>query len=126
MRLQRIRYLLVFFLAMFVVNGVAAATRACTLSQVRHQHGAAQRLQAAPDPTCPEAAATPCVVHCVQEAKSAEQKVPVVADSPAAFIAPPLDLRHASFPPVQAILPVALSQPIVGPPLTILFGHLRN
>jgi hypothetical protein len=126
MKLQRIRYLLVFFLAVFVVNGVAAATRACTLSQVRHEHSAAQRLQAAPDPTCPEAAATPCVAHCVQEAKSAEQKVPVVADSPAAFIAPPLVLSHASFPRVQAMLPVALSQPVVGPPLTILFGNLRN
>ncbi|UCG95954.1 MAG: hypothetical protein JSW31_09930 [Burkholderiales bacterium] len=124
MRLKRIRWLIVFIVAMFTVNGVAAAARACTLSQVRHEHSTLQWQQAKVDATCPEAAATPCVSHCVQEAKSGEQKAPV--DSPPAVIAPPLALTQATFPPVQSPLHVASSDLIVGPSLTILFGNLRN
>ncbi len=124
MKLKRIRWLIVFFLAMFTVNGIAAAARACTLSQVRHEHSALLLQQAAADASCPEAAATVCATHCVQEAKSAEQKAPV--DSPPAVIAPPLVLTYAAFPPMQSPLHGVSSDLIVGPSLTILFGNLRN
>lgn len=125
MRIQRIRRLLIFFLAMFMFNSVAAATRACTLSQVRHEHSALQLLDAKIDRTCPEAAATLCVTHCVQEAKSAEVKAPV--DSPpAAAMAPLAAFSYATLRPQPARLPVAITHLVVGPPLTILFGNLRN
>lgn len=124
MRLRSLRWLIVFFLAMFTVNGIAAVTRACTLSQVRHEHSTIQWQQAKVDATCPEAAAMLCVSHCVQEAKSGEQKAPV--DSPPAVIAPPLALTYATFPPVQSPLHVVSSDLVVSPSLTILFGNLRN
>lgn len=124
MKLRRFRCLIVFFLAMFAMNGIAAAARACTLSQVRHEHSVNQILHVEVEPSCPEAAATLCSTHCVQEAKSGEQKAP--ADTPVALIAPPPALTYATFPRVQSTLHVASSNLIVGPPLTILFGHLRN
>lgn len=123
MRIQRTRSLLVFFLALFMLNSVAAAARACTLSAVRHQHTSIQLQQDEVDRSCPEAAATLCVTHCVQEAKSGEQKVP--ADSPPAPMAPLLTFVYEAFRPEPTCLLVASSLLIVGPPLTILFGHLR-
>ncbi len=125
MRLQRVRALLIFFLAMFMVNSVAAVTRACTLSQVRHEHSALQLLSAEIDRNCPEAAATLCAIHCVQEAKSAEVKAP--ADLPPATAMAPLSAAsYAGLRPEPARLPVAITHFVVGPRLTILFGHLRN
>ena len=125
MRIQRIRRLLIFFLAMFMLNSVAAAARACTLSQVRHEHSAAQLLEARIDRTCPEATATLCVTHCVVEAKSAEVKAPV--DSPpVGAIAPLLTFSYGTLRPQPARLPVAITHLVVGPRLTILFGNLRN
>jgi hypothetical protein len=123
MRLQRIRCLLVFVLALFMVNSVAAAARACTLTQVRHEHSTIQLLQASVERACPEATATLCGTHCLQEAKSAEVKAPV--DSPAALIAPLFTFIHSTVRPEPAHLPVAIAQVIVGPSLTILFGNLR-
>jgi len=124
MKVRRSRWLIALFVALFAVHGIAAAARACTLSEVRHEHGTQLLQEVAVDPTCPEDTATPCTTHCVQEAKSGEQRAPV--DSPPAVIAPPLALRYATFPRVQQhTVHVASSDPVVGPPLTILFGNLR-
>ncbi len=125
MGMRRFRYLLVFLVAIFTVNSIAAAARACTFSQVRAEHTAIQLRDAGGDElNCSESDfATGCVTHCAQDARSGEQKAP--ADLPLPAFAPPSTVVYFSSRPAPIPLPVASSQLIVGPSLTILFGHLR-
>lgn len=124
MKLRRYRWVLLLVMALFMVNNVGAAARACLLTAAAHEHVSIRVQAPADDPSCPEAVATPCGMHCVQDAKATEQKAP--ADAPVAAFAPPLAYVLPSFRPVPARLPVAVSPVVVGPPLTILFGNLRN
>ena len=120
------RYVALFLAAMFFANNVAAAVRACIADAVMPEHAVvAVETAAASHPLCPQQDESgPCPTHYAQSYPSDEQKawagfprvvpVPVVAALPAIFHAQPKDRFYASAPPV------------VGPPLTILFGNFRN
>ena len=125
MRLGRIRYLIVFFAVMFLANNAAAAARACMVALAAEEHTAIQVLDSGGDEhLCPEAdSAANCLAHCTQSYKSDQQNVSF--DVPAIVFAPPLSLHRAWVPIEPRRLVTASAQPVVGPPLTILFGNLR-
>ena len=120
------RYLALFLAAMFFANNVAAAIRACIADAAMQEHAAAMvDAAAASHPLCPQQDESgPCLTHYAESYQGDEQKawagfpgvapVPVVAALPAIVHAKPKDRFYASAPPV------------VGPPLTILFGNFRN
>ena len=126
MRPRRIRYLLVFFAAMFLVNNAVASARACMVTLAAEEHTAIRVLDTGSgENLCPEAddAAANCLAHCTQSYKSDQQNFSF--DVPAVVSAPPLSLYRAWIPIEPRRLVIASAQPVVGPPLTILFGNLR-
>ena len=124
MKLSRIRHLLIFFAAIFLANNAAAAARACMVELAAQEHTAIQVLDTGGDKHfCPEAdSAANCLTHCAQSYKNDEQKVSF--DAPALAIAPPLSPHRVWFLAESRPLVIA-APPVVGPPLTILFGNLR-
>lgn len=122
--LQRLRHLLLLFVATFVLNFAGAAARASVLSEARHAHSVLELAQAGLDVACPEANAAPCDTHCLQEAKRAEQKATV--DAPLPVAAPPTSVVHAAWRPDPPLPRVDTSRHIVGLSPTLLFGHRRN
>lgn len=126
MKLARIRYLVVFFAAMFLANNAVASSRACMVQMAVQEHAAIQVLEAGGDKNlCPEAdGAANCLAHCTQSYKSEQQNLSF--DVPAIAVAPPLSLHRARFAVEPRRLVIASAQPVVGPPLTILFRNLRN
>ena len=125
MRPGRIRYSIVFFAAMFLANNAVASARACTVGLAAQEHTAIQVLDSSGDGhLCPDAgSADDSIAHCTQSYKSDVQNLSF--DTPAPAVAPPL-LLHRVGGPVGPRRPViASAPPIVGPPLTILFGNLR-
>ena len=125
MKPSRIRYLLIFFAAIFLANNAAAAARACMVKLAAQEHTAIQVLDTSGDKHfCPEAdSAANCLAHCAQSYKNDEQKVSF--DAPALAIAPPLSPRRVWFLVESRLTVIALAPPVIGPPLTILFGNLR-
>jgi len=125
MRSGRIRYLLAFFAAMFVANNAVASARACMVQMAAQEHTAIQVLYSGGDEhLCPEAdSAANCLAHCTQSYKSDQQNLSF--DAPAIVFASPLSLHRAGFPVRPRSLDLAVAPPVVGPPLTILFGNLR-
>ena len=123
MRPDRIRYLLVFFVAMFLANNAVASVRTCMVQMAAQEHAALQVLESSGDENlCPEAdSATNCLTHCTQSYKSDEQRY--FFDAPAVAVAPPLHRVWFPLGPRPLVFPLA--PPVVGPPLTILFGNLR-
>ena len=125
MRSGRIRYLLAFFAAMFVANNAVASARACMVQMAAQEHTAIQVLYSGGDEhLCPEAdSAANCLAHCTQSYKSDQQNLSF--DAPAVAVAPPLSLHRAWIPIELRRLVIASAPPVVGLPLTILFGNLR-
>ena len=120
------RYLTYFVAAMFIASNAAAAARACVVNLAGQEHVAVRALNAEGDQhLCPQSDdASGCLTHCTQSYKSDQQQfspdVPVFLSAPA---------RAVFQAPIQAqprLVVVALAPPIVGPPLTILFGNFRN
>lgn len=115
------RYVAMFLAAMLFANNAVAAVRACVAMP---QHNGAATA-AGMDPACPQSDRTgPCLKHYAQNYQSDETRL-WVAFPPLAF-APVNAVAQVSFqsPPQRLVL--ASASPIVGPPLTILFGNLRN
>lgn len=111
---------------MFLVNNAAAAARACMVQLAADEHAAIRILDTGGNENlCPEAdnAATNCPAHCTQSYKSDVQNLSF--DAPAIAFAPPLCLHRAWVPIEPRRLVIASAPPVVGPPLTILFGNLR-
>ena len=125
MRPGRIRYLIVFFAAMFLANNAVASARACTVGPAAQEHTAIQVLDSSGDGhLCPDAgSADDSVAHCTQSYKSDQQNFSF--DVPAVVFAPPLSVHRAWVPIEPRRLVIASAPPVVGPPLTILFGNLR-
>jgi len=125
MKPARIRYLLIIFAAMFLANNAAASARACMVQLAAQEHTAIRIFDTSSDKhLCPEAdSAANCLVHCTQSYKSDQQRVSF--DAPAVAVAPPLSLHRAWIPIEPRRLVIAWAPPVVGPPLTILFGNLR-
>jgi len=125
MKPARIRYLLFIFAAMFLANNAVASARACMVQLAAQEHTAIQVLDSGGDEhLCPEAdSAANCLAHCTQSYKSDQQRYSF--DAPAVAVAPPLSLHRAWFPIKPRRLVIAPAPPVVGPPLTILFGNLR-
>lgn len=126
MKLARIRYLVVFFAAMFLANNAVASSRACMVQMAAQEHTAIQALDASGDENlCPEAdSAANCPTHCTQSYKSDQQNLSF--DVHAIAIAPALWLHRVGLPVEPRRLVIASAPPVVGPPLTILFRNLRN
>lgn len=124
MRPGRIRFLLVFFAAVFLANNAVAAARACIVELAGPEHGAIQLADAAGhEHLCPLSDdAARCLTHCTQSYKNDEQKfwtdVPGVV-----FASAPTFLRVWVHP--EPVVTLIGSVPPIGPPLTILFGNLR-
>ena len=110
---------------MFLANNAVASARACIMLMAAQEHTAIQALGSGGDEhLCPEAdSAANCLAHCTQSYKSDEQRYSF--DAPAVAVAPPLLLHRAWFPIEPKRLVIASAPPVVGPPLTILFGNLR-
>ena len=125
MKLRRLRYLVAFFAAMFLANNAVAGGRACMVALAVEEHPAIRVLDSGGDEhLCPEAdSAANCLAHCTQSYKSDQQNSSF--DAPAIVFAPPLSLHRAWFPVRLTPLVLAVAPPVVGPPLTILFGNLR-
>jgi len=125
MKPARIRYLLVLFMAMFLANNAVAAVRACMVQMAAQSHTAVQVLDAGGgDGLCPESnQATNCLPHCAESYKSDEQKSSF--DAHALAIAPPLAQQLFEVPFETRRIVLVSAPPVVGPPLTILFGNLR-
>ena len=125
-RFRRMRYLTFFMAAMFFANNVAAAVRACVADLNTHEHIAISAPAAAGGgPLCPPSDdAGPCLTHYAQSYQSDEQKawVGFTPAAPAAL----LGVFHVAFRAKPKRPFVASAPPIVGPPLTILFGNFRN
>jgi hypothetical protein len=118
------RFLTLFLAAMFFANNATAAVRACVADLARSQHLAVRTLVAEANkrPCPPSEDAGPCLTHYTQTYQIDEQQA--WADfTPLAPVAAPL---HASFQPKPKRVVLASAPPIVGPPLTILFGNFRN
>jgi hypothetical protein len=125
MRPARIRYLIVFFAAMFLANTAVASARACMVQLAAQEHTSIRSLDSSGDEhLCPEAdSAANCLTHCTQSYKSDQQNLSF--DAPAIAFAPP-PLVHRAWVPIEPRrLVLASAPPVVGPPLTILFGNLR-
>ncbi len=127
MKPVRIRYLLVFFAAMFLANNAVASVRACMVQFTAQEHTAIRVLDSSSDTNlCPEAdSETNCLVHCTKSFKGDEQKVSFDVP-PATALAPPPTLHRVWFPVAPRRLVYASAPPVAGPPLTILFRNLRN
>src|SRR3990172_65191 len=126
MRLGRMRYLLVFFAAMFLANNAVASARACMVQLAADEHTAIRILDSSDNENlCPEAdnSAANCLAHCTQSYKSDQQNL--FFDATAIVFAPPLSLHRAWIPIEPRPLVIASAPPVVGPSLTILFGNLR-
>ena len=118
------QYLVVFFAAMFLANNAVAGARACMVALAAEEHTAIQALDSGGEHLCPEAdSAANCLTHCTQSYKSDQQNLSF--DAPAIAVAPPFSLHRAWVPIEPRRLVIASAPPIVGPPLTILFGNLR-
>ena len=126
MKLARIRYLVVFFAAMFFANNALAIARACMVELAAPEHTAIRMLNSGGDEhVCPEAdSAANCLAHCTQSYKGEQQRLSF--DAPTIAIAPPLSLHRVWFQAEPRRLVMASAIPVVGPPLTILFRNLRN
>jgi hypothetical protein len=124
MRTRHFRLLLILFVAFFAANSVAAAARVCMMGGAGQHPPIFEVMQHGQDSTCPQASTTPCFDHCYQEAKRAEQKAPADLSAPAA--PPPALFPYATLRPQLPVLSLAETPPIVGPPLTILYGNRRN
>ena len=124
MKQTRIRYLLIVFAALFLVNSTMAAARACVAGLAATEHTTTRVVSDCDGPPCAEAAtAVHYLVDCTHCYKSDEQSV--FLDTPALAIAPPLPLHRVWFLPEPRQPVIASVAPVVGPPLTILFGNLR-
>ena len=120
------RYLLVFFAAVFLANNAVASARACMVQLAADEHTAIRILDSSGNENlCPEAdnTAANCLTHCTQSYKSDQQNFSF--DVPAVVFAPPLSVHRAWVPIEPRRLVIASAPPVVGPPLTILFGNLR-
>ena len=126
MKQARIRYLLIFFAALFLANNAMAAARACMVQLPAHQNSAIQVVDSGGDaPLCPEADTTShYLVNCAQSYNSDVQSFSF--DTSAVAIAPPPPPHRIWFPAEPGLLVLALAQPVFARPLTILFGNLRN
>ena len=125
MKTGRIRYLLVFFAAMFLANNVAATARACIAALAGQEHAAIQLADANGDEhMCPASGdAARCFTHCAQSLKNDEQKL--ATDASGIVFALPLSVPRVWFKSEPSAFVLAAAPPLVGPPLTILFGNLR-
>lgn len=111
---------------MFLANGAMAAARACAVGLAEHEHTAIRILDSCGDePLCPEADATAHYLVSCTQSYSSDEKI-FSTDTPAVAIAPPLLLRRVWLPAESRSIILALAQPALGPPLTILFGNFRN
>ncbi len=120
------RYLIYFLAAMFIASNAAAAARACVVNLAGQEHAAVRALDAEGDEhLCPQSDdASRCLRHCTQSYKSDQQQFS--ADVPVFLSAPALAVFQAPIQAQSRLVVVALAPPIVGPPLTILFGNFRN
>lgn len=126
MRFRWMRYLTLFLAAMFFANNVPAAVRACVADSKSHEHIAVSApADAGGEALCPPSDdAGACLTHFAQSYQNDEQKF--WADFPPVGPAPVLSLLHVAFRAKPKPLVMASAPPIVGPPLTILFGNFRN
>ncbi|MGP1676864.1 MAG: hypothetical protein ACTS6J_06855 [Burkholderiales bacterium] len=120
------RYLTLFLAAMFFANNAAAAIRACVVDLAGHEHLVASvPAVAGNEDLCPPSDdAGPCLKHYAQSYQSDEQKL--WADFPRVAPAPVVAVLHVPFQAKPKLVLLASAPPIVGPPLTILFGNFRN
>jgi hypothetical protein len=120
------RFLIFLLASMFLASNAAAAVRACTVDLAGQGHVAVRALEAEGDEhPCPQSdQASRCLSHCTQSYSSDARQFP--ADAPFLVFAPAPALFHASIQAKPKLVVVALAPPIVGPPLTILFGNFRN
>lgn len=126
MKLARLRYLVVFFAALFVVNNAMAAARACMVELAAPEHTAIRVLNSSGDEhVCPEADnAANCLTHCTQSYKGDQQRLSF--DAPTIAFAPPPSVHRVWFQAELDRHVLASAAPVVGPPLTILYLNLRN
>jgi len=110
---------------MFLANNAVAATRACMVQLAAQEHTAIRSLDTSGDEQlCPEAdSAANCLAHCTQSYKSDQQNLSF--DASAIVFALPVSLHRAWVPIGPRRLVIASAPPVVGPPLTLLFGNLR-
>lgn len=127
MQIRRMRYLTLFLMAMFFANNAAAAFRACAIDLAGQDQVAAHALEPrAGDTPCPESDESgPCLKHFVQSQQYDEQKTWAGVPAPVPLLAPKvLQLLITAQP--RPVLIMAVAPPVVGPPLTILYGNFRN
>ena len=119
------RYLVIFFAALFLANNAVAAARAYAMVLATQEHFAIQALVADCDEhSCPAAdSSANCIAQCTQSYKNDEQKVSF--DIPAFSIAAPVPPHRLWLPAEPGTLVIAPVPPVLGPPLIILFGNLR-
>ena len=111
---------------MFFANNVAAAVRDCVADVKTDEHVAVSAPAAAgTESLCPPSDdAGPCLTHYAKSYQSGEQQF--WAEFTKVAIAPVLGVLHIAYQAKPTLLVVASAPPIVGPPLTILFGNFRN
>ncbi len=119
-------YLTVFVAVMLFASSAAAAARACIVDLAGHEHIAVRALDAqGNEHLCPRSDdAVRCLTHCTQIYKGGVQQYS--ADASALVLAPVPAVFHAPIQAKPKRVVVVLAAPIVGPPLTILFGNFRN
>ena len=119
------RFVLVFFVAMFLANNVAAAARACISVLAGQEHAAMQQADAGGDEhLCPASDdAARCFTHCTQSVKNDQQNRSI--DVSGIVLASPLSVPRIWFQAQPRAFVLAAAPPLVGTPLTILFGNFR-
>ena len=126
MRSRRIRYPIIFVAAMFLANNVATAARVSIAGPqgqdmaTAHKPGATGVEHGAF--VADDAAA--CVRHCAQPYKDPAQKLATNVSKVVFISFRFVPNRSVEIAPTASV--IALAPQAIGPPLTVLFGNLRN
>lgn len=125
-RFRRMRHLALFLAVLFFANNAAAGVLACVAGLA----GQGQLAVHASDgmagaPACPQSDESgPCLVHYAQSHPLDEQNT--WAGVATALLVPAQNLPRFAVPAQPKPLVLASAPPLVGPPLTILYGNFRN
>lgn len=126
-RFMRMRYLSLFLATMLFASNAAAALRACVANLAPPSHAVAcVTVGEGGEQACAQPGdADACLNRCIRNHQSDEQTV--AAGAPVFAPVPGFAVRNIPLPTrLRRELVVVEARPIVGPPLTILFGNLRH
>ena len=125
-RFRRMRHLALFLAVLFFANNAAAGVLACVAGLAGQGRLAVHAVDGmAGAPACPESDESgPCLVHYAQSHQFDEQNT--WAGVATTLFIPARNLPRLAVPAQPKPIVLASAPPLVGPPLTILYGNFRH